>query len=647
MISKFTKTQLLGFPATAVVLLFPLFPLPRPASLSGHPWKVELLVFLAFAVIFMVMAFKRITPAIPADIRFVRIAIAIFMVWSAASLAWAGSTWSVLHHTAVWTAYLFVFLLSSHVLAAKGGLRFLQGLTVFIGCVIGILLILGYAQLILNPDYESEFRVTYSKYSEILVLVCPFFLVVGSSEKSRTSSIYAVAATVAFTAIVMSLSRASFVSVLSGIGVASVLLAIYSREKRTLLRAGVILVLFAAVFLSAQLFSTEKAENTLVGRFTSEKPYQTASNDIRRLLIGVSTEMIRGNPLLGVGADNFGLEINPYRRNFARRFPDDTSLSAGEEMMLERAHNEYLQIVSELGLIGGFIFAGILVASAMLFRKRVAYSENTAELSVRLGAAAGIIAFLVSSLFSSFSFRAVQNGILFFVMLALAVCPYKSTAIGPPKRDTYGTVVPQLFFSVFAAALFSLQALSMYFIVKAERSERLYDAAYAYSRAAIFDANSAAIDMALATRYFNEKDPVTAARYYSDAIEKGGGVIAAYHYLAMSRRMNGDISGAEKTMRECISIYPHSVYARVFLADILRSANKNPDAELQFAKASKIDKKAAETWREIFTNGALETAIAARKNDQLIKLSALDPKSVVEAVIATEKLYKSDNAALE
>ena len=47
------------------------------------------------------------------------------------------------------------------------------------------------------------------------------------------------------------------------------------------------------------------------------------------------------------------------------------------------------------------------------------------EIVIRLGAAAGVLAFFVSSLASSFSFRAIQNGIVFFAFLALIVTPYR------------------------------------------------------------------------------------------------------------------------------------------------------------------------------------------------------------------------------
>lgn len=623
-----------------VVLLFPLFPAPRPASLSGHPWKVELIVFLILSALFALLAIKRTSQSIAPDIGYVRNAIAVFVFWSAASVFWAGSSWSVFHHTAVWTAYLFVFGLTAWLLTARNGIRAVLGAIVCLGTVLGLLTILGYLQVIANPRFQSEFRVIYSKYSEVLVILGPFFFVVGAAAKRRAVNLYSAAASIAFAAIVFSLSRASFVSVLAGYAAAIALLVIFLRNKPTLKRAGAMLALFSAIFVGAQFLNAAAVEITLIDRFSSENSYQTSSSDIRRLLIGVSSEMIRQNPIIGVGADNYGLEINNYRAKYAQRSPGEASLSAGEEMMLERAHNEYLQIFSELGLIGVIIFAGILVSAGLLFKKRITGTGRNPETAIRIGAVAGSVGFLVSSLFSSFSFRAIQTGVLFFVIVAVAVCPFRiQTGDITGKR---ATLVPKLLFSIFAAILFGSQAVSMIYVLKAENSKQLPVAVDAYSKAAAFDSTSAAIDWSLANRYFIDKDPKTAALYYEEAIRKGGGVITAYHYLAVSRRMSGDVSGAERAMRECTAIYPRSVYAKVFLADLLRSKGRTEEADVELKEAFSIDMRSAGTWKRIFENGTLKTSVEARGNKELIPLAELNPNGVVLAILAVDKLYESD-----
>src|SRR5205085_8776526 len=87
--------------------------------------------------------------------------------------------------------------------------------------------------------------------------------------------------------------------------------------------------------------------------------------------------------------------------------------------VVERAHNEFLQIFDELGVVGFALI--IAMAVAFCIQAYRAFRRGRRLSPIFWAAVAGMAGFIASSMVSSFSFRAVQNGVVFFVLLAMAV----------------------------------------------------------------------------------------------------------------------------------------------------------------------------------------------------------------------------------
>ena len=367
MINPQSRLRALVALAFTGIVLVPLFPLPQPVSMSGHPWKVEFIFFSAVTVLLTFLLIKGRQLNVSADLASPRIFLTLFLVWSAASVLWAAFPWSVFHHTIVWTGYLIVFLLTSSLLLERRGARLVVESLAILALILSLLIAFAYTQLLVSPAYEGVFRVTYSKYSEILVALVPLFFGIVMLGRERIPKVAAVCALAGFAAIIMSLSRTSFIAAAAGITAAFLgsLWFAYDRS-RALKRGATMAVALILIAITAQFAAGGKqSDSTLYGRFSSDKEYQTSSGDIRRLLVGVSLEMARAHPVLGVGADNFGTEIITYRSAFAQSYPDHPALSAGEELLLERAHNEYLQILAELGIPGFVLFAFFLASGGL------------------------------------------------------------------------------------------------------------------------------------------------------------------------------------------------------------------------------------------------------------------------------------------
>jgi O-antigen ligase len=115
--------------------------------------------------------------------------------------------------------------------------------------------------------------------------------------------------------------------------------------------------------------------------------------------------MIRANPLLGVG-------LGAYVTAFSLYTKSDGSLR------VPQAHNDYLQVVADGGIVGGLIALWFVV---VVFRvvARGLKSRDPMLSGLALGSGAGIVGILVHSLFD-FNLQIPSNVLLFLVLAAVA-----------------------------------------------------------------------------------------------------------------------------------------------------------------------------------------------------------------------------------
>ena len=119
----------------------------------------------------------------------------------------------------------------------------------------------------------------------------------------------------------------------------------------------------------------------------------------------VTLDIIRANPYLGTGLGAFGVVYTKYdTRNGLFR--------------LEQAHNDYLQVLSDAGIVGGVLALSFV---ALLFYKALqrAKSADDFRRGVALAGLGGCFAVLVHSFFD-FTLHTTSNALLFLVLAALA-----------------------------------------------------------------------------------------------------------------------------------------------------------------------------------------------------------------------------------
>ena len=126
----------------------------------------------------------------------------------------------------------------------------------------------------------------------------------------------------------------------------------------------------------------------------------------RRAIWRDTVAMIHDFPLAGVGAGAFQRGMLVYQ-------------AGSRQFFFNHAHNEYLQIAAEGGLLVALPAALAAIAGIAAITRRLR-ADQTAMFWIRAGAAAGMVAVAVQSLFDT-SLRTPANGLLFAVVAAIAV----------------------------------------------------------------------------------------------------------------------------------------------------------------------------------------------------------------------------------
>jgi O-antigen ligase len=170
--------------------------------------------------------------------------------------------------------------------------------------------------------------------------------------------------------------------------------------KGAALRASLALALIIGLFVGVVLLGGESALSRFVGTVNTDDPTTGRAH-----FWSVTLDIIRADPVLGSGLGAFGVVYTKYD-------------SRNGMFRLEQAHNDYLQVLADGGLVG----AGLaLFFVAMLFR--IAFdrcnSRDDFRRGVAIGAISGCFAVLIHSFFD-FTLHTTSNALLFLVVAALA-----------------------------------------------------------------------------------------------------------------------------------------------------------------------------------------------------------------------------------
>ncbi|MBU4012878.1 MAG: O-antigen ligase family protein [Proteobacteria bacterium] len=252
-------------------------------------------------------------------------------------------------------------------------------------------------------------------YAGFLVLVIPlacYFFLFGDDKRTRICGAFSVI--ILSNALLWTGSRGGIIA----IGSALMLLLFFLYRDRRLQEMkliAVIIFLTITVYLSGDAVSSKVSETPLENGSAAynliyPKDSELVNVDRRLETYKKTLPMIWDHPVFGAG-------LSTYRYNFIKHYPEDELVRTNSVF---HAHNIFLNIAAEVGLLGLFFFVMMLIS---LFRQSALFITGYRRYGIEtmsLFGSLGLFAFLVHNLFD-YTWTPQACQIAFFLIASLII----------------------------------------------------------------------------------------------------------------------------------------------------------------------------------------------------------------------------------
>jgi O-antigen ligase/Tfp pilus assembly protein PilF len=195
-----------------------------------------------------------------------------------------------------------------------------------------------------------------------------------------------------------------------------------------------LILLFVTIAVITIIYSTgnilNKGRITTVQKVASIYEDDFSSMNSRLIIWQTTIDMIKVKPIFGIGIGSFKMNYHYYQ---AKVIENNKDYLKYWRHPLD-AHNEYLQIGAELGLIGLLVFLYVIYIFYNLFLRYIKKEKNVKNQIIALGLIGGMTIYLFHCMFS-FPFRIPALGATFFTILGLTFIYTKNIFISKNVKE--------------------------------------------------------------------------------------------------------------------------------------------------------------------------------------------------------------------
>jgi O-antigen ligase len=248
----------------------------------------------------------------------------------------------------------------------------------------------------------------FAGFAELVIPIALVPLVLGKVRRERRFAV-AVFALLPIVALFLSASRGGIVSFAAEIGVLALLLALRRAGGRHVLAGGVVLLL---AFMLVSWLGVRQ----ILERFSSMQSLEVTGGK-RAAMRRDSWHIFRDHPWSGTGLGTLPIVFPAYE-------------SLYDAKIVNHAHNDYLEMLADTGLLGALCcasFLGVLFFSSL---KQLLVADKSFAAALHLSGLVACCGFLVHSLVD-FNLHMPGNALLFFLTAHLATATIPQN---PAKR---------------------------------------------------------------------------------------------------------------------------------------------------------------------------------------------------------------------
>ena len=350
-----------------------------------------------------------------------------FIVWSFFTLIWV-EDWSLAIMTlSQYVSYMLLFFLLVNIFK-----KFEAAKILIIGLIVSmtIVSIIGLIQyyypevkLIQNIFVQtagpgSTFA-NKNMASHFLVMALPLSLTLLLTEKNKiVATLYALSTAISFWFLIYTLARQAYVAIFIELIVLFIFLILDSLKNKNnsfiknikFLKYKSILILLIIIFLGFISNFTKNDDNLKINKVQS---IVITENNPRLPAWRNTIEIIKDHPISGVGVGQWQASYPAY---YDRVMKD---IIFNEKARLKRLHNDYLEVLTNVGLIGYLLLIWIVVfLSNSLWR--ILSNASHSFRGEYLGVTLGLIGFSTIAMFS-FPLRVYLPGVVLMIFFSLVV----------------------------------------------------------------------------------------------------------------------------------------------------------------------------------------------------------------------------------
>ena len=402
-------------------------------------WSIAIVKLLTAVLVLLwglkIILEKRLVLTIPATtwplVSFLLLGLAQSISFRSASLS--HDVEATRGTVAIYITVLVMFLLSTNFFANRERLRVLVSFLTFFGFALSVFALLQYFTWngkfywirptlsgLGSPFGPFANHNHFAGYIELLIGL-PISLIVANAIRREERIFYGFLAAVIGVTILFSLSRGGMVSLFIELMFIGLLSSRTQAKTSIFWRGTVIIVLVAMIFIGAVWIGADPVVERVTGN--NQDSFSTS----RTWVWKDALKVFQAYPISGAG-------VGAFQTVYPRRSDYD-----GVYGFVAQAHNDYLQVLADGGIIGGVLalwFIGVVLRDVM----RGMRSCDPLIAALALGSGAGIVGLLTHSLFD-FNLQLPSNAMLFLLLCSIAsFCSQKvseqeaSVVISPGPR---------------------------------------------------------------------------------------------------------------------------------------------------------------------------------------------------------------------
>ena len=399
--------------------------------------KTVFLQSLVFAL-FLLWCGKKFLAREPVSDMPLKAPMASFLALGALWLVFSSFRYAVFEELLRFVSFFLLYVLIIQEVRGERRMRLMIDSVLFVTILTslyGVLQRLGYPLFDWIPEHYTRIMSSYGNpnfFGTHLVGAIPLLLALSMGSRGWRRSLSALGLILALACLLFSETRGAWI----GFAFSLVFLAFMLLRTRIIRFDCKTLLPFLGVFLVLVLLLLLSQD--MIARRISGLQHPHGSVLQRLHTWEVTLSMIKAAPILGTGLGTFQIFFPKFKY-----FGFESDVHIGNVL---HAHNEYLEITAEMGLVGLVVFLWLMVS---FFRYTLRNRREGQDGLIALGLISGVAGVLVDSLFSS-SMRWTGPAFTFWLLFGLAVAATtpEEASLGKEGRKPRGTLAHAVVISV-------------------------------------------------------------------------------------------------------------------------------------------------------------------------------------------------------